>query len=136
MASSFSEFRDELNAMKPKRRGKGRPPKEEGEAEVQAAQEGLKEAPRPLTVSQLTAQIERVIKAGFPSSILVQGEVSNLKIHSSGHIYFTLKDSEACINCVMFRSDAGRLKFEPEDGMELLVSGRVSVYAQRIVSFT
>ena len=85
-----------------------------------------------LTVSQLTAKIERTIKAGFPATVYVKGEASNLNLHrSSGHLYFTLKDAESCIDCVMFRSDAERLKFQPTDGMQLLVGGRVAVYPQR-----
>ena len=84
-----------------------------------------------LTVSQLTSQIERALQGAFPGSVRVLGEVSNFKSHSSGHLYFTLKDASACINCVMFRSDAARLKFSPEDGMELIATGRISLYAQR-----
>ncbi len=87
---------------------------------------------RPLTVTQLTAKIERALKSGLPATLLVKGEISNYKAHgSSGHSYFTMKDASACIDCVMFRSDAARLRFEPRDGMELLAVGRVAVYAQR-----
>ena len=83
-------------------------------------------------MSELTSQITRVINTGMPASVLVRGEVSNFNRNkSSGHLYFTLKDSEACLDCVMFRSDAMRLKFQPEDGMELLTGGRVGVYPQR-----
>src|SRR2546430_15310073 len=86
----------------------------------------------PMTVSQVTAIIEKAIKTGVPSSVLVKGEVSNLNFHrGSGHFYFTLKDPNACIDCVMFKSEAQRLKFKPADGMELLASGRIGVYAQR-----
>jgi exodeoxyribonuclease VII large subunit len=85
-----------------------------------------------LTVSQLTGQIERALKSGLPASIAVKGEVSNYKHHgSSGHAYFTLKDSDACIDCVMFKSDFAKLKFKPGDGLELLATARVGVYAQR-----
>ncbi len=85
-----------------------------------------------LTVTQLTAQIDRALKNAFAAPVLVKGEVSNYKLHNgSGHAYFTLKDAGACINCVMFKSDFARVKFDPEDGMELLVTGRVAVYAQR-----
>ncbi len=87
---------------------------------------------RPLTVLQLTNLIDRAIRAGVPASVLVQGEVSNFNHHrESGHFYFTLKDAESCIDCVMFRSDAQRLKFTPEDGMEAIAGGRVSVYPAR-----
>ena len=89
-------------------------------------------AEKALSVSQLTSQIERVLKAGLPAAVSVKGEVSNLNHHrASGHCYFTLKDSAACIDCVMFRGDFETLKFRPEDGMELLAMGRVAVYAQR-----
>jgi exodeoxyribonuclease VII large subunit len=85
-----------------------------------------------LSVSQLTAKIVKVLNSGMPSSVLVRGEVSNFKPNrASGHLYFTLKDAEACLDCVMFRSEAARLKFEPADGMELLAGGRVGVYPAR-----
>ena len=78
-------------------------------------------APKPLTVSQLTDRIDDVIQSGLPGSVLVQGELSNFNHHKgSGHFYFTLKDAKSCIDCVMFRSDAARVKFTPEDGMELI----------------
>jgi exodeoxyribonuclease VII large subunit len=86
----------------------------------------------PLTVSQLTGQIERAIRAGVPAWLHVRGEVSNINLHrASGHLYFTLKDDQACIDCVMYRSDVARLKFQPADGIELLATGRVGVYPQR-----
>src|SRR4051812_40922222 len=70
--------------------------------------------PDALTVSQLTAQIDRALKSSLPPSVTVRAEVSNYKHHgSSGHAYFTLKDSDACIDCVMFKSDFGKLKFKP-----------------------
>lgn len=94
--------------------------------------EPAKPKSEPLTVSQLTARIEQAIKGAIPATVHVKGEVSNLNQHrASGHIYFTLKDAGACIDCVMFRSDAARLKFQPTDGIELLASGRVAVYPQR-----
>jgi len=87
---------------------------------------------KPLTISQLTQMIEKAIKSGLPAQVLVKGETSNFKLHSaSGHAYFTLKDAKACIDCVMFRDDATKLKFSPEDGMELLATGRVAVYPAR-----
>lgn len=87
---------------------------------------------KPLTISQLTQLIEKAIKSGVPAQVLVKGETSNFKLHSaSGHAYFTLKDSRACIDCVMFRDDAARLKFSPDDGMELIATGRVAVYPAR-----
>jgi exodeoxyribonuclease VII large subunit len=86
----------------------------------------------PLTITQLTQLIEKAIKSGVPAQVLVKGETSNFKLHgASGHAYFTLKDAKACIDCVMFRDDAARLKFMPEDGMELIATGRVAVYPAR-----
>jgi len=98
-------------------------------AEAQAAGVGGTE---PLSISQLTQQIDRALKDSLPASVLVRGEISNFKAHgASGHLYFTLKDAEACIDCVMFRSEAMRLKFKPGDGLELIATGRVGVYGQR-----
>src|SRR4051812_11656876 len=89
-------------------------------------------SPKPISVSQLTAQIDRVIKGGFPLSLLVQGEISNYpQQRGSAHCYFTLKDATACIDCVIWKSDLPRIKFEPTDGMELIASGRLAVYAQK-----
>src|SRR5215207_9642738 len=87
---------------------------------------------KPLSIAQLTRQIERALRENLPPTFLVKGELSNFSNHQrSGHFYFTLKDRDACIDCVMFQSEASRVKFEPRDGMELLASGGVRVYAQR-----
>src|SRR5438270_14090977 len=76
---------------------------------------------KPLTVSELTTRITRVINSGLPPRVLVRGELSNVNRNkASGHLYFTLKDAEACIDCVMFRAEAAALKFQPVVGMELL----------------
>lgn len=83
-----------------------------------------------LSVKQLNFYVKNLIE-GDPrlQSVCVMGEISNLKSHyASGHIYFTLKDNDAAINCVMFRSFASVLKFTPKDGQQVIVSGRVSVY--------
>ena len=60
--------------------------------------------------------------------ILVRGELSNYKIYPSGHHYFTLKDSEGALRCVMFRGQASRLRFRPENGMKAVASGRITVF--------
>ncbi|HTW94376.1 MAG TPA: exodeoxyribonuclease VII large subunit [Tepidisphaeraceae bacterium] len=89
-------------------------------------------APPPQTVSQLTARIDKAIKTGLPGNVLVKGEISNFKPHhGSGHFYFTLKDPGACIDCVMWKDAARSLKFQPADGLEVIASGRVAVYAER-----
>lgn len=86
----------------------------------------------PLTVSQLTHQIDRAIKAGIPQAVQVRGQISNFRPNqSSGHFYFTLKDAVNCIHCVMWKSDAANVKFTPADGMELLAGGRIGVYGQQ-----
>jgi exodeoxyribonuclease VII large subunit len=85
-----------------------------------------------LTVSQITAKIARALSGALPASVQVRGEVSNVKFQrASGHFYFTLKDADACLDCVMFRSEAERLKFNLTDGLELVAGGRIGVYAQR-----
>lgn len=83
-----------------------------------------------LTVSRLTALLRGVLEENF-EQVWVQGEVSNLSFPSSGHIYFTLKDSGAQLRCVMFKGAAKNLKFRPGDGIALIVRGRISVYDQR-----
>jgi exodeoxyribonuclease VII large subunit len=87
----------------------------------------------PLTVTQLTQRIDRAIKEKLNGPLLVKGEISNYRAQKagSGHLYFTLKDATACIDCVMWRDDAMRLKFNPSDGLEAIAGGRVSVYADR-----
>jgi exodeoxyribonuclease VII large subunit len=122
MPTDFFDFREQ---MRPRR---NQPPANTPAPPVQPGPPGVK----PLTVSQLTGQISLAIKNGLPASVLVQGELSNFTHHrGSGHFYFTLKDADACIDCVMFRSDASRMKFRPEDGMEIIAGGRVSIYAAK-----
>ena len=60
--------------------------------------------------------------------VAVRGELSNYKIYPSGHHYFTLKDSEGALRCVMFRGQASRLRFRPENGMKAVASGRITVF--------
>lgn len=82
-----------------------------------------------LTVSQLNDYVAELFDADeLLSGVLVTGEISNFKLHSSGHMYFTLKDENASIRCVMFRQYAGGIGFLPKDGMKVRVGGRVSLY--------
>ena len=82
-----------------------------------------------LSVSEINLYIKKLLQQdGRMSSVLVRGEISNFTRHSSGHLYFSLKDTTGAIKCVMFRSNAQRLQFQPGHGMEVLVSGYVSVY--------
>ncbi|MBV4420878.1 exodeoxyribonuclease VII large subunit [Clostridium tyrobutyricum] len=82
-----------------------------------------------LTVSDINNYIKRNFDNDFIlNNASVKGEISNIKFHSSGHIYFSLKDESSKINCIMFRSSAKSLKFVPENGMKIILQGRISVY--------
>ena len=82
-----------------------------------------------LTVTALNGYIKKVVDSDFIlNNANVKGELSNVKIHTSGHIYFSLKDAFGKVNCVMFKSQASKLKITPRDGMNVIVSGKVSVY--------
>jgi len=83
-----------------------------------------------ITVSDLTTQIKNILEGEF-GNIWVSGEISNFKHHYSGHMYFTLKDDNAEIKVVMFKGFNKYLRFKPEDGMQVLANGRLSVYEQR-----
>jgi exodeoxyribonuclease VII large subunit len=81
-------------------------------------------------VSELVAQARAFVEQVF-ADVWVEGEISNCRSAPSGHIYFTLKDAEAQLPVVLFRRQALLLRFRPEDGLHVLVRGRVSVYEQR-----
>src|SRR5882757_2749442 len=83
-----------------------------------------------LTVAQLTAQIKNALEGGFPN-VWVSGEISNYSRPQSGHSYFTLKDDQAQIRAVMWKSAAARLKFDLADGLDVVCHGHVDVYAPR-----
>jgi exodeoxyribonuclease VII large subunit len=85
---------------------------------------------RVYTVSELTASIKTTLEEGFPM-MWVEGEISNLRTPGSGHAYFTLKDESAQISAVLFRGRGRRLRFELEDGMQVLAFGGLDVYAAR-----
>ncbi len=105
----------------------GREPKRKNKAP-----RAKKNAPaEPWSVTALVARIKGSLNDAFPARVAVSAEISNFKRHSSGHLYFRLKDANCAIDAVMFRSDASRLKFSPEDGMEVLAEGRVDVYEVR-----
>lgn len=85
---------------------------------------------RPLSVFELNEYLRmRMDCDELLSNVLVRGEISNFSAPRSGHLYFTLKDPEGQIRAVMFRTQAAKLTFLPEDGMKVIVSGRVSVYS-------
>jgi exodeoxyribonuclease VII large subunit len=79
------------------------------------------------SVSSLTREVKELLEMSFPR-LWVEGEISNLKFHSSGHIYFTLKDENSQINCAMWRFRTNQLLFQPQDGMQILVEGELQIY--------
>ena len=82
-----------------------------------------------LTIAGLNEYIGKMLDADpFLTGIAVRGEISNYKVYPSGHHYFSLKDENATLKCVMFRGNAALLKFRPENGMKVIASGRISVY--------
>lgn len=83
-----------------------------------------------LSVSALNEQIKTLLENSF-SRVFVEGELSRITFHNSGHIYFTLKDKDSAISCVMFRGNATKLKFRLEEGLKVLVDGAISVYKPR-----
>ena len=82
-----------------------------------------------LTPSQVGGYLKNLMdRDRLLSSLLVRGELSNYKMYPSGHHYFTLKDSEGALRCVMFRGDAQSLRFRPENGMQVVAAGRITVF--------
>ena len=83
-----------------------------------------------MTVTSLNTKIKSLLETTF-MHILVEGEVSSVTYHNSGHVYFSIKDKESSIKCVMFRSNASRMKFQLERGQHVVVNGSISVYTPR-----
>ncbi|MFW5743192.1 MAG: exodeoxyribonuclease VII large subunit [Spirochaetota bacterium] len=84
----------------------------------------------PMTVTQITRRVKEQLELGFPS-VAVEGELSNVRPSSTGHLYFTLKDDAASLSGVLFRGRARGVSFTPEDGQQVIVYGGISVYARR-----
>ncbi len=83
----------------------------------------------PISVTALNQYVKGLLdRDRLLSQVLVRSELSNYKVYPSGHHYFTLKDAESSVRCVMFRREAARLRFRPENGMKVVVSGRVTVF--------
>ena len=83
----------------------------------------------PMTVTDLNLYVkEKFVQDEFLNNVLVKGEISNFKRHYTGHLYFTLKDENSLIKCVMFKGYADKLPFEPKEGSKVIVFGTVSVY--------
>ena len=83
-----------------------------------------------MTVSSLNTKIKSLLEATFMHT-LVEGEVASVTYHTSGHLYFSIKDDKSSIKCVMWRSSVARMKFRIEKGMHIVVEGSVSVYTPR-----
>ena len=85
--------------------------------------------PNPISVTDLNKYIkDKIDKDEVLNNVLVKGEISNYKHHYTGHLYFTLKDENSLIKCIMFKGYATNLKFEPKDGMKVTILGSVSVF--------
>jgi len=84
----------------------------------------------PITVTTLNTQIKSLLETTF-INVYVEGEISNLTYHNSGHIYFSIKDKTSTISCVMFKGNAKYLKFRLEVGQKIVISGTITVYTPR-----
>lgn len=92
-------------------------------------QESVIEGVRVFSVTEVNLYIRHMLeKDNLLSHIYIKGEISNFKVHTSGHAYFSLKDKQSIIKCVMFRSNLSRIKFLPEEGMQVIVRGYISIY--------
>ena len=85
---------------------------------------------RIYTVSEVTKYVRVILEDSF-SSVWIEGEISNFILHSSGHMYFSLKDAGASLKCAMFARSNAKLKFKPKDGMKVICFGKISVYEAR-----
>jgi exodeoxyribonuclease VII large subunit len=94
------------------------------------ANEDQREEPRVYTVAELTGDIKAILEAAF-DSIWVEGEISNMRVAASRHSYFVLKDDKAQIRCVLFKNYRAGLKYNPEEGDQVLLLGRATVYDAR-----
>ena len=89
----------------------------------------MKYSEMAISVAELNKYIkDKFLDDEYLNSVLVKGEISNLKKHYTGHIYFTLKDADSLIKCVMFKSYAQKLECDLQDGMKVFVFGSVSVF--------
>ena len=87
--------------------------------------------PSALTVTELNQYVKELLDINPPlTDIYIKGEISNFKAHSAGHLYFTLKDEQSALKCVMFRSSALSIGFRPENGMKVTAHGRISAFVR------
>jgi exodeoxyribonuclease VII large subunit len=119
MASGFFDFHQRIVSQK--RAGPATQPPAPGS-----------DSPPALTITELTAKINGIFRAGFATPVWVRGEITGYRgAHSSGHYYYSLKDAQNCLNCVCFASDARGIRFEPSNGMEVLAYGTVVPYGAK-----
>ena len=86
-------------------------------------------AEKVYSVSELNGRIKALIDSDYVlNEVYVKGELSNYKVYPSGHHYFTMKDAEGALKCVMFKGSASKLRFKPENGMKVTAFGKVTVY--------
>ncbi len=84
---------------------------------------------QPISVAQLNRYVSALLEQDERlNPVLVKGEISGFKSYSSGHLYFTLKDDEAAVSCVMFKGQAAKLKFKPSDGLKVILTAKASLY--------
>lgn len=87
-----------------------------------------KEKPKIYSVSQINSLVKVALLESLPPRLIVRGEISDWKRHTSGHCYFSLKDENAVLPCVMWASGFRKVKFEPENGLAVLGTGSIDVY--------
>ncbi|MHB1845217.1 MAG: exodeoxyribonuclease VII large subunit [Deltaproteobacteria bacterium] len=119
----FGLFEPAPRETAPGARDRAQPP-----APASAPPQNVVATDRVLTVGELTGKIKGLLEGEFPR-VVVSGELSNFRRQTSGHLYFTLKDGEACLGGVLWRQAATRLGFDPKDGLEVVCHGRVELYA-------
>jgi exodeoxyribonuclease VII large subunit len=90
----------------------------------------MQEEKNIISVTEITRRIKGILERGF-NEVWVQGEISNCKLHTSGHMYFTLKDEGAQLSAVMWRSRVAQMLFRPNDGMKVIIRGNITVYEPR-----
>ena len=84
---------------------------------------------KAISVTTLNVQIKSLLETTF-IQVYVEGEISNITFHSSGHIYFSIKDENSTLSCVMFKGNTKYLKFQLENGQKVVINGNITVYAQ------
>ena len=84
----------------------------------------------PFTVSDFNNQVKSIIESGFPYNLSVKGEITDLKKHISGHMYFSIKDNSSMLRCVFFNYASKLNDYSPKDGDEIIIKGKPSLYSK------